>query len=281
MSRPVTAYATTGWIVLAFIFAFATPRGVRAYIDARGFTQPAIEGGGGGRLFTGAPADGYSCAVCHRGGAPIAASIAGIPPDGWLPSQRYDFTIEFPSEPRNVSAVIEVADERGRGLGTLEPLPESALTAADRCRNGVGAVGPVAVEGRTVARAEPCGARRARVRWTAPAAPTGSARIFAVVVAGDGSGDPTGDFAVRLVEPLRAFGEPPLENGALRAGCAATPERCSPASWLALVGATLALLRTRARATRPRRAASLVTAARSPRASTQGANSETPRSVDR
>src|SRR5262245_23122316 len=41
--------------------------------DARAFSDPTIYGkypsqklgGGGGRYFTGSPADGYSCSVCH------------------------------------------------------------------------------------------------------------------------------------------------------------------------------------------------------------------------
>lgn len=235
------------------------PASARAYLDGRTFTDPAVTGGGGGRLFTGAPGDGYDCAVCHRGGAPLALVVEGLPEGGWQPGQRYDLSIAFPEGPRNVGAAIEIADEQGRPVGSLATLPEDDLTDLDRCRTGTAAVAPMDVEDRTVARSEPCGARRARVRWTAPSAPVPSVRMFASVVAADDSGDPSGDSTGRVVQPLRALGEPPFEGGTLSARCSVSAGSRPPRLTLGtlplhtVLGLVVLGLWGRARRTRARR----------------------------
>jgi len=215
-SRILAALLGVGALSLA-------PASAHAYLDARTFTDDAIAGGGGGRHFTGAPGDGYDCAVCHRGGAPLSLAVEGVPPDGWQPGQRYDLSIAFPEGPRNVSAMLEVADEQGDAVGTLAALPEDDLTDLDRCRGGTSAVAPMDVPDRTIVRVEPCGARRARVRWTAPSSPVTSVRLFASVVAADDSGDPSGDSTGRVVQPLRAVSEPPFQGGTLSTRCSASP----------------------------------------------------------
>jgi len=244
------------WLRLAALLAVGgtslfAPARAHAYLDGRTFTDDAITGGGGGRYFTGAPGDGYDCAVCHRGGAPLSLAVEGVPADGWQPGQRYDLSIAFPEGPRNVSAMLEIADEEGSAVGMLAALPEDDLADLDRCRVGTSAVVPVDVAGRTVVRVEPCGARRARVRWTAPSAPVTSVRLFASIVAADDSGEPGGDSTGRVVQPLRAMSEPPFEGGTLSARCSTSASSPRAASWW-LGGMAVAALATRARSRRRR-----------------------------
>jgi hypothetical protein len=106
----LVALGTAAWLSAS---SLAPPR-AQAYLDGRTFEDDAVNGGGGGRLFTGAPGDGYDCSVCHRGGAPLALTVEGIPSEGWEPGRTYVLAIPFPEGARNVGAVIEVADERGR-----------------------------------------------------------------------------------------------------------------------------------------------------------------------
>lgn len=236
----------------ALVVVIALPTRAHAYLDGAGFESPAIEGGGGGRLFTGAPRDGYDCSVCHRGGTPLTLAIEGIPPDGWEPGRTYDLTIAFPEGVRSVGAIVEIANERGEGAGTLEGLPLDETTPADLCRTDVPAAHAVDAEGRTVGRVDVCGATRAAMRWTAPSAPVTSLRVFATVVAANDSGDPTGDSTGRITSSLRARNEPELEGGRLSAGCSVDRARRSRSSapWLAVILA-LVLARRRRETTKP------------------------------
>jgi hypothetical protein len=217
----------------------ATPGAARAYADGAVFAEPATSGGGGGRFFSGAPADGYTCAVCHRGGGSFAPTVGGLAPDGYRPGETYTLSIEFPSAIRNVGAILEIADGTGRGAGSLELVPDGELEAADECRIGGNAMERVPAPDRLVARAEVCGARRARVRWTAPATPVASLRLFASLVAADDSGDPSGDATAQIAQPLRALGGADLEGGRLSSTCAASPGPTSPGALLALIAAAL------------------------------------------
>jgi hypothetical protein len=238
--------------VLACAFVWlAGPSTANAYLDGRTFEDEAVNGGGGGRLFTGAPRDGYDCSVCHRGGAPLAAELEGLPSEGWEPGRTYVLTIPFPDEVRNVGAVIEVANERGEGAGTLEGLASADLTPADLCRGDAPAAHGVEIEGRAVARVDVCGAQRLAVRWTAPSTPVTSLRVFASLVASNDSGDPSGDSTGRIALALRARGEPDLEGGRLTAGCAASRASSdAPFTLVTLALGWLAVRRTRATSAR-------------------------------
>lgn len=234
--------------ILVACCALAAPSPVRAYLDGARFEAPALEGGGGGRFFSGAPADGYGCAVCHSGGTAPVISVAGLPAEGWSPGVTYDLTVAFPEGTRSGGAVVEIADGSGSGVGTLEAIPDAELEAADRCRTGTGATSIVPLADRALARTEVCGAARARVRWTAPTSPVTGLRVFASMVVANDSGDPTGDGATTTATPLRARGAPELEAGHLGQRCSIARgdppgDRFLPAAWLIVV---LALARRRA-----------------------------------
>lgn len=219
MSRAIVALASVA-ACLALV-----PARAHAYLDGARFVDPVLEGGAGGRFFTGAPGDGYGCVVCHGGGGTAAVTIEGLPEGGWAPGERYDLSVVFPEGSRSAGAVLEIADENGDPVGDLDLVPDAELEDADRCRDDTAAVVLAPLSGRAVARAEVCGARRLRARWTAPAAPATGVRLFASAVLGDDSGDPTGDPAITLTRPLRARGAPALEDGRLGQSCAARPGR--------------------------------------------------------
>lgn len=245
----------TRWLATAVLATLAgvAPSRARAYLDGAAFAESATSGGGGGRTFSGAPLDGYTCAVCHQGGGSFEPTVRGVPADGYRPGETYELVIELPSTARNAGAILEVADEEGRGVGTLSPVPVAELEPADECRTGEPAIERVTLSGRQLARLEVCGARRARVRWTAPSSPVASVRLFASLVISNDSGDPSGDTTAHLVQPLRALGGAELEGGRLSAGCAAAgpPARGSPL--LAVLAAVVAIARApRARRRRAR-----------------------------
>jgi hypothetical protein len=244
--RRRAAFASSVLVVALFV-ALLGPVGIaHAYTEGTRFDAPATDGGAGGRYFTGSPRDGYGCGVCHRGGAAIDPVVTGLPIDGWEPGQTYDLAIAFPPAAANAGAMLEIADDAGRALGTLAVLPDAELDPADRCSTGLGAMTLVSVPDRQVARASVCGAARARVRWTAPDTTAVEGRLFASVVAADASGDPSGDASITFARPLRARGAPPLEAGRLGQRCSVAFGRSSPPwLWLTLLVAALVAPRRR------------------------------------
>lgn len=237
---------------LGVALALAEPGVAHAYLDGTRFAAPALEGGAGGRYFTGAPEDGYSCAVCHRGGGSAPLALEGVPAL-WDPGTTYELTLALPDSVRTAGANLEIADDAGRGQGTLEVIPDAELGDAERCRDGRPATTPVLIEGRLIARVEPCGARRARVRWTAPPMPRTDVRFFASAVTGNDSADPSGDGTSAFVVPFRARGAPDPSGAMLSQRCSidhATRRR--PGTPLALLALAALLARRRQRRSRSR-----------------------------
>lgn len=236
----------------AMVIALAPASAARAYLDPARFSAPAIEGGAAGRYFTGAPDDGYTCSVCHRGGGEPRLALAGVP-ELWDPGATYELVLTLPEGARSAAANLEIAGGEADGeLGTLELVPDAELEAADRCRDDRPATSVVALEGRLVARLEACGAARARVRWTAPATPRTDVRYFAAAVTANDSGDPTGDGAATLVAPLRARGAPEPTGARIAQRCTIGHGRAE-APW-ALIAALALLLAARGTKRRSRRA---------------------------
>ncbi len=227
-------------VCLAAVAALPAGR-ASAYLDPGRFDAPALEGGTEGRAFTGAPADGYGCGVCHRGGVAPALALGGLPPLGYQPGETYEFELAFPADARFASAVLELADGAGHGVGRLMALPEGALTDEDRCGpGGEGATALLPLEGRFVARTSACGARRARVRWTAPSTAVPDLRLFAGLVVSDGSGDPEGDGVAAVAFALPARDAPALETARLSQRCAVSGPGIGAAPlavWLAALAA--------------------------------------------
>ena len=47
-----------------------TAGAAHAFSEPLLYPEDPLNGGGGGRFFTGSPLDAYSCAVCHRAACP-------------------------------------------------------------------------------------------------------------------------------------------------------------------------------------------------------------------
>lgn len=92
-----------------------------AFTDPLYFGKPALEGGSEGRWFTGAPADGYDCGVCHTDQKGEELVIEGLPKLGYLPDTTYQIRVAWP-----------LTYARTKPLYDLPPparLPRAALTA--------------------------------------------------------------------------------------------------------------------------------------------------------
>jgi hypothetical protein len=63
---------------IALALIAAAPPAAHAYSELERFGEPAVDGGGGGRYFTGAPTDGYSCHVCTTTSR-AAGDVTGCP----------------------------------------------------------------------------------------------------------------------------------------------------------------------------------------------------------
>ncbi len=116
----------------------------RAYSSPEAFAAPAYEagqssaGGGGGRWFTGSPADGYSCSVCHLPGkAPREFPLyaAGVPSvyNPLVPQQITLFWPQFAqrwTELRPIPGVPPAAGQPIPAVGLLtELVAESGMAS--------------------------------------------------------------------------------------------------------------------------------------------------------
>jgi uncharacterized protein (TIGR03790 family) len=231
--------------VLAIVgFAPAT---AQAYSDIGRFDLAADAGGGGGRWFTGAPADGFTCAVCH-GEPDIPFEVRGLPEDGYRGGESYVLSFDMGESDGDASMVLEVTNREGAAIGTLSLLADTEVGDQERCRpeGGMLPVGATELQttadGRPIAVTRACGARIARINWTAPVDETaGTAWIHAAAVRGNGNGLNTGDRTGVLSRSSRVEGAPDPEM--VVAGGCATTGGYPGAPWI--LGFVLLLLGTR------------------------------------
>ncbi|MEZ4404005.1 MAG: MYXO-CTERM sorting domain-containing protein [Kofleriaceae bacterium] len=186
----------------------------RAFSEQARFAEPAVDGGGGGRYFTGAPGDGLACSVCHRGGVAPTATVDGLPVGGFTPGQRYNVTVTWPNDGRPYALALELSDAAGAQPGvTLPALADQP--AAMRCAapaSGTSAAWTADVGPRRVVGVTNCGAHQLTFAFTAPA----SDKLFfgLGLVATDGSETAEGDGVVEVRQRLAQDG--PVGAG----GCA-------------------------------------------------------------
>lgn len=211
-------------LLLAFVAAY--PGVALAYPTAARFKDPVLgtgEANGGGalvpggpaRFYTGSPADGHTCSLCHeetpRDSAPpsvfggqdfrdIEPSIEFEPRsvqfDGYDEGATYIIEIGIPNGV-DIAATFEVTDIHGNALGTLAlpvATPENPADPATQCTpgrtvapcptgttqmtpdNSTCLVSENTGQPRQVAVVNDCGATKLTVRWVAPSAPTGNER---------------------------------------------------------------------------------------------------------
>lgn len=162
--------------------------------------DPTRTGGGGGRVFSGSPADGFTCAVCHTEAAPAMPDIRGWPPGAYEPGATYQIEIAWPEE--HLGVVLEVTDRAGAPLGAIRLPPNSGVIDDERCAGGSRAAELIEVDdGRTAVAVGDCGSHLLRVQWTAPSEHVPGALHVAAVV-GDGDGTPAGDGAAVRALPV-------------------------------------------------------------------------------
>lgn len=214
----------------------AAPRAAHAFSELARFAEPAIDGGGEGRYFTGAPTDGLACSVCHAGGATPDVAIVGLP-ERLAAGTPYTVSLTWPDDGRAHALALELVDAAGRHPGVT--LPAAADQPADmRCTEPAGGVAATTVDvgTRRVIAVAPCGARSVRFSFT----PASDEPLYlgAGIVASDGSETADGD-GVREVRRTLAAAE---------AGCSAGGTPALPVA-LALLGVAWPR-RRRARAVR-------------------------------
>jgi len=131
--------------------------GARAYSTPDVFIQPPGEGGGGGRWFTGSPAEGYSCTVCHSsasGQREFPLYVTGLPLEGYTLAGAREVVLSWPQfaqrwtelkpDPMapllpgapvpSMSMLAELVAESGKASGTIEVRGGTA-TPLERCEN--------------------------------------------------------------------------------------------------------------------------------------------------
>jgi hypothetical protein len=209
-----------------------------AFSEPSSYLDAPLQGGGGGRWFTGSPADGYSCDVCHTGSPtqpqyPLYA--AGFPEDGYVPGQTYELQLRWPefaaqdqlarqtkgADPTSMGLVAEFVSESGIGSGVVE-VPRKGAADTALCvfpPKGVSAqvhgVAPAAestessrcdsksLGERCVLTVRACGAQEVRFRWTAPPQYQDVVWFSAGFVATDRlSSNPEGDSVALFSTPL-------------------------------------------------------------------------------
>lgn len=248
--------------MLAALIASLLCARAHAYQDPMRFAAPIDSGGGGGRFFTGSPADAYTCKVCHTGGNPVHLQIAGLPIEGYTPGKAYRISVTWPPGLENVGADFEITDGAGRPFGVLMMPARDDLGMADQCmQSGLPDtfVLPVEASQRMVAAAVSCGGGRATVDWTAPMPGTDaeSLRIGPIahfngsLVSSDADGTVAGDNVTDFSRVINVAQQSAPLGRKVSADCSAAHARDARAMPAWIVAAIALLLRRRARAAAP------------------------------
>ncbi|MDH5491165.1 MAG: hypothetical protein OEY14_04370 [Myxococcales bacterium] len=201
-------------------------RAARAYDGIASFGAPAIEGGGGGRYFTGSIRDGHACGVCHLepgARAPLEGPeirVAGLPSAGYLPGRTYELDVYWtPGAGVGAAASLELLSSwTAESVGSMSLPPPAELSAGEFCAGRPATSLFEAEPTRTLAILELCTVSRMRLRWTAPTAPSGPVWLSVAVVHADGDGLPGGDAVSerRLFVPVA---NSPVESSSVQLGC--------------------------------------------------------------
>jgi hypothetical protein len=245
-------------LLLGALCLASRPSSVRAYSSFSDYVRPIQEGGGGGRLFSGTPVDGYGCDVCHAGAEGAELEVFGLPEDGYVPGQSYEITLRWPENVPHVAVMAELSDMRGQPLGTTSLVPyaawqqgeicENDFPAGDLCRVGSGNDGccrdleptrdACSLPGsRNVLWVLDCASRFARMIWTAPPANAGDAWFSAEMVTSNLQNDVAGDGVTSVVARIRPKGASDEVSAAVGECHAAAPKNASPTAPLASISA--------------------------------------------
>ena len=155
---------------LAWAVVCASASSAAAFSDPELFSAPAEQGGGGGRQFTGSRLDGFTCSVCHSGGAEPDVVIEGLPVS-LASDETYRVVIRFAKPETSYALQLEVLHESGASLALQLP-PSDTVTSVGRCDGE--STGDVAayrrdLGDRVILGTQDCGAREMRVSMVAAA----------------------------------------------------------------------------------------------------------------
>jgi hypothetical protein len=228
--------------------ALLAPAGrARAFSDRQRFDEASGTGGGGGRYFTGSPVDGYSCAVCHRGGPEPHVRIAGLPLAGYKPGATYNVEISWDNTPGWHAVQLEFIGRNALAAGKVSQFSERELDVRSRCGSqDMGDLADYLIEkdGRQVMGITGCGASTLRFHFTAPDAPDLAFSASVVLLNGDRLAE--GDGVQDIKHVLRRSGEPaPSASSSCSIARAPDTAGWSPCAFLGLA-ALLAYRRRRA-----------------------------------
>lgn len=206
------------WLVSGSAWGYSSPSLYAA--------DPVRAGGGGGRVFSGAPRDGLDCSVCHRGGPAPALELRGGPGEVYQPGKTYQFELDWAAG-QHIGLVAEAADVAGAPLGALRVATGKDLVAEERCAGGGAAAKLLAIDDRGPVALGDCGATRLRLQWTAPMV-AAEGDLYVAMVLGDGEGTSENDGVQVFTVPLR--GEPVVAGCAVGGG---GPWWWAPLLWFA------------------------------------------------
>ena len=235
--RLCSAVAAGVWLITCRVCWLPLP--ARAFSDPASFERSTPAAGGGGRFFTGSPADGYTCKVCHEGGTEPRLRVLGFADQNYIPGGSYEVMIDWLDAVTKFSALVEITDAQGRAAGSIRLPPRSELLPAELCEpaiDGVPAASLVEATNRQVIAVPDCGAKQLRFLWTAPAVDIGPVWLAGSAVASDGQADVAGD---GVTDVRRIIGSPTATESIatqLEGGCASVGARdLSSVSWFVAV----------------------------------------------
>lgn len=237
-----------------------TPSMAAAFSDPALFTESTLQGGGGGRFFTGSPVDGYSCAVCHQGGTTPRVNVIGLPVEGYDAGVTYQIEVRW-SEPQVSHALtLEMVNLAGQGAGEVVLTPAERVGPLGRCEqspDGQVASYLLHTPTRSIVGISDCGAGSLLFNFTAPG--DDQIAFAATIVRSDSSGTAEGDGVLELSKILRRRGSVTTTRGST--SCAAAGPRVTSGPWWLmlmpmLVYARLSASRCRTRASRSSRSRS-------------------------
>jgi hypothetical protein len=217
-----------------------------AFSDPVAYTDPVDVGGGAGRWFTGSPADGFACNVCHTGQAGVDLVVSGLPTDGYMPGRGYEVSVTWPPFVKDLALIAEFTNEDRSGAGTLELPRPDALKPAELCEVEQGGGSPAAIQTgdnqRQLVSVVDCGAKLVRFRWTAPLMAAGPIWFNAGFVVSNQDAAPTGDGVTLIARPLAPVGSPLGTDKVAQSGCSAVPRspRVQPLIWIVPLAAAFA-----------------------------------------
>ncbi len=199
-----------------------------AFSSPLAYRDPPQEGGGGGRYFTGSPADGYGCDVCHEGAEGAPLQVTGLPLDGYQLGVSYEVTITWPII-EHMGFLAEIADETRIGAGAIAMPRFDTMSLDELCSMEEGGFPASEIirdeaEQRAFVSTVDCGARKTRFQWTAPMTRAGTVWFSAGFVVSNNDAAASGDGVTMLSLPLTQS-RTGLGTQEITAGCSVSRSR--------------------------------------------------------